>query len=85
VAGRSVTLVETVGDYRLRLTFDDGIQGVVDVEPHLWGPMFESLRDPDVFARVRVDPEAGTIVWPNGADLAPEMLYRDVQRSTPAT
>ncbi|MEX0984770.1 MAG: DUF2442 domain-containing protein [Actinomycetota bacterium] len=82
---RSVIAVEPVGGYRLRLRFDDGAQGVVDLEPRLWGPMFESLREPDVFARVRVDPDSGTIVWPNGADLAPEMLYREVQSSTTAT
>jgi len=79
---RAVIAVEPAGDYRLRLTFDDGIDGVVDLESRLWGPMFESLRDPDVFVRVRVDREAGTIVWPNGADLAPEALYEQVRRST---
>ena len=47
--------------------------------------MFEALRDPDVFGRVRVDDEAGTVVWPNGADLAPEVLYGEVQRSTATT
>ena len=82
---RSVTEVDPIGEYRLRLTFDDGSQGVIDLESRLWGPMFDSLRDPDVFARVRVDPDAGTIVWPNGADLSPEMLYREVERSTTAT
>lgn len=80
-----VTHAEAVGDYRLRLRFDDGTTGVVDLEPRLWGPMFEALRDPDVFGRVHVDGEAGTVVWPNGADLAPEVLYREVQRSTATT
>jgi hypothetical protein len=84
MAGPNVTRVEAVSDYRLRLRFDDGTHGIVDLESRLWGPMFESLRDPDVFARVRVDTDAGTIVWPNGADLSPEMLYREVQRTTTA-
>jgi hypothetical protein len=78
----NVTSVQTEGDYRLRLRFDDGTEGTIDLESRLWGPMFESLRDPDVFARVRVDTDAGTIVWPNGADLSPEMLYREVIHST---
>jgi Protein of unknown function (DUF2442) len=77
-----VTHAETAGDYRLRLRFDDGTTGVIDLESRLWGPMFGALKDPDVFRRVRVDDDAGTVVWPNGADLAPEMLYREVQRTT---
>ncbi|MDU0314086.1 DUF2442 domain-containing protein [Phycicoccus sp. M110.8] len=60
----------------LELTFDDGSGGSFDVGPFLWGPAFNRLRtDPALFAAVRVDEEAGTIVWPNGADLAPEFLY----------
>jgi len=82
MASSEVRSVQTEGDYRLRLTFDDGTEGVIDLESRLWGPMFVSLRDPHVFARVRVDPDAGTIVWPNGADLSPEMLYREVKHST---
>lgn len=82
MASPRITDVHTEGEFRLRLRFDDGTAGVIDLESRLWGPMFESLRDPDVFARVRVDPEAGTVVWPNGADLSPEMLYREVKHST---
>jgi hypothetical protein len=81
----SVTHAEVVGDYRLRLRFNDGTTGVIDLEPRLWGPMFEALRDPEVFKRVRVDGSAGTVVWSNGADLAPEMLYREVRRTTAIT
>ncbi len=55
---------------------------MLDVEPFLWGPAFEPmLASHPTFLQVRVDPEAGTIVWPNGADLAPEMLF---ERSKPA-
>ena len=82
MASPRVTDAHSEGESRLRLRFDDGTAGVIDLESRLWGPMFESLRDPDVFARVRVDPEAGTVVWPNGADLSPEMLYREVKHST---
>jgi hypothetical protein len=47
----------------------------VDIEPLLYGEMFEPLRDFARFAEVTVDPELGTVVWPNGADLSPEFLY----------
>jgi hypothetical protein len=68
--------VEVLGHYRLRLTFSDGLVGDVDLS-HLstWEGVFTSLRDPTFFAQVRVDPETGTITWPNGVDLAPEVLY----------
>ncbi len=73
-----VTQVEVVHDFVLGVTFDDGTVGEVDLLPHLWGPVFEPLRaDPELFAQVRVDEEEGTIVWPNGADVAPETLYRE--------
>jgi len=78
-----VTAAEVLGDHRLQLTFADGTTGVIDLS-HLAarGPIFAPLRDPDYFARVRVDPEGGTIVWPNGADVAPETLYAAVRRGT---
>ena len=68
--------VEVLGHYRLRLTFSDGLVGDVDLS-HLSGQegVFTALRDPAYFAQVRVDAEIGTITWPNGADLAPEVLY----------
>jgi Protein of unknown function (DUF2442) len=71
-----VTDVQVLGHYRLRLTFSDGLAGDVDLS-HLRsrGGVFESLRDPECFAQVRIDPEIGTITWPSGADLAPEVLY----------
>ena len=47
----------------------------MDIEPLLWDEVFQPLRDPAFFAQVVVDPEMGTIAWPNGADLAPEFLY----------
>jgi len=66
--------------YRVWLRFADGASGEVDLEPELWGEVFEPLRDPGEFRRLRADPELHTLVWPNGADLAPEHLYRLLQQ-----
>ena len=73
----AVTAVEPLADYRLRLTFDDGSERVVELADELWGPMGEPLRDAAVFRQVRVDPELRTVVWPNGFDLDPDVLHGD--------
>jgi len=70
-----VTAAKYLGDYRVWLAFDDGSSGEADLSAALWGPMFEPLRDKELFAQLVFDPEADTIVWPNGADLAPEYLH----------
>ncbi len=71
-----VTAVEVIEDHVVRLRFNDGSERTIDLEPYLRGPVFERVRtDPDFFASMRVDSDAGTIVWPNGADLAPDVLY----------
>lgn len=75
-----ITGVEVVGDYRLRLTFEDGSVGDVDFTEREWRGVFEPLRDPSYFARVEVDSEAGTISWPDGPDMAPEPLYAEASR-----
>ena len=66
--------VKHVDRYTLWLAFDDGTSGTVDLETALEGPVFQPLKDISVFSRVSVDPELETVVWPNGADLAPEFL-----------
>lgn len=63
------------GPHSLELTFDDGTHKRVNVLPLLDGPVFEPLREPSYFARMVLDPVAGTVVWPNEADFAPEALY----------
>ncbi len=71
-----VVEVRPLKGYRLRLRFADGARGVVDVSRRVsFEGVFEPLRDPDFFRRVRVDTELGTVVWPNGADLDPLVLY----------
>jgi hypothetical protein len=70
-----IVKAETFGSYSLDLTFKDGTRKRVNLLPLLEGPVFEPLRDPAFFARVTLDPVAGTVVWPNGADVAPETLY----------
>ena len=72
-----VKTVEPVRRYVLRIRFSDGATRDVDLEPDLWGPVFVPLRDPDLFRRVAVDSELGTIVWPNGAALDPDVLHGD--------
>lgn len=74
-----ITRVEVIGDHRLRLTFEDGTVGDVDLSEREWRGVFEPLREPAYFARVSVDPEAGTITWPNGVDMAPEPLYAEAR------
>ncbi len=73
---KDVVSAKVIADYRINLRFDDGVEGVLDLKPHLtFRGVFEPLRDPSYFAMVRVDPELGTVVWPNGADLDLSVLY----------
>ncbi len=67
--------VNWLGGHLLRVVFDNGVSKVVDVWPLLNGPVFQPLHETTVFSRVTIDPLARTVVWPNGADLAPEALY----------
>ena len=71
-----VTGVTSGPDFRLTLEFRDGRSGIVDISTMVaFTGVFEPLRDHDYFVRVRVDPELGSIAWPNGADLDPLVLY----------
>lgn len=63
-----------VSHFKVWLRFSDGVQGEVDLSRDLDGPMFAPLQDPENFRRFALDPELRTLVWPNGADLAPEFL-----------
>lgn len=63
----------------LRLTFSDGVAAEVEVLDRMLGPVFEQARTPAGFAQAAVDEESGTVVWPGGADLAPDTLYARVR------
>jgi hypothetical protein len=70
-----VRKVTPLDGFTLRLEFTDGSERTLDMEPYLKGPIFEPLkRDIALFRSVRVDEELGTIVWPNGADVCPDVL-----------
>lgn len=71
--------VAVVGDRMLRLLFSDGTVGDVDFSVQRWTGVLSPLNDPAYFAEVTVDPEAGTLVWPDGIDLAPEPLYEQAK------
>jgi len=71
-----VRSVKPLEKFKVWLEFSNGEQKVVDLEPLLRGPIFEPLRqDPNLFRSVRVDDALGTIVWENGADIDPDVLY----------
>ena len=71
--------VRPLGNHRVFIKFDDGVEGEVDVaEMVAFEGVFAPLRDPARFAEVRVHPELRTLCWPNGADLDPVVLYSKV-------
>lgn len=82
-----VIAVRYLGGYKLEITFSDGKQGIVDWSEKLAkakrGGIFEPLQDPDYFARVEL--WEGTIRWPNGADVCPEILYERINENTHQT
>jgi hypothetical protein len=80
-----VTAVDPLDGHRLRLTFDDGAVCEVDFSGMLTGELGEPLRDLAYFRRVRLDPESGTIVWPNGLDPDPLVLHGDLKPEEPGT
>jgi hypothetical protein len=71
-----------VGDYVVWLQFRDGTAGEIDLSHELHGEMFESLREPAVFRQFQIHPEFRTLVWPNGADVAPEFLHDHIRIPT---
>lgn len=72
-----VTSVNVLPGRNLELVFEDGLRAVVDMDRIVknYTGVFAPLLDQDYFQQVRLDPELGTIVWPNGADVCPDVLY----------
>jgi hypothetical protein len=74
-----VTEVRPLGGHRVFIKFEDGVQGEVNVAEMIkFEGVFAPLRDPARFAEVRVHPELGTLCWPDGADLDPDVLYSKI-------
>ena len=73
----AVTEVRALANRQLELTFGDGLCAIVEMDRvlHSYTGVFAPLVDADFFRQVRVDRELGTIVWPNGADVCPDVLY----------
>lgn len=75
----SVVEARYVRDYVVWLRFRDGTAGEVDLGPELWGEVFQPLLDLEYFKKFTIHPEFRTLVWPNGADFAPEFLHDAVR------
>lgn len=71
--------VQPLDGYRLRIRFADGVEGVIDVKKRTsFDGVFAPLADDEYFRKVKVNSELGSFEWPNGADLAPDVLYADI-------
>ena len=71
----TVTHVEVVAPHTLKLAFDDGVTQIIDFSSILKGELLGALQEISLFNQVSLDPEVGTIVWPNGADFDPATLH----------
>ena len=72
---KRIVEAEYIKDFKILITFNNGVKKVVNLEQHLWGEMFEPLKDKNLFKQFKVNNDIHTIVWPNGADFSPERLY----------
>lgn len=77
-----VVAARHVQDFVLWLKFSDGAEGEIDLRAELDGPIFEPLQDLHFFRQFRIDPDLHTLVWPNGADFAPEFLHANIRVTT---
>ncbi|NQS99256.1 MAG: DUF2442 domain-containing protein [candidate division Zixibacteria bacterium] len=78
-----IVKVHPLKKFRLKITFEDGVEGIVDIGKNVtFDGVFEPLKDEAFFRRVEVNPDTGTIEWPNGADLDPVVLYAQITKKT---
>ena len=70
-----------VRQFTIWVRFDDGVEGEIDLKPELYGPLFEPLLDLTQFRKFSIHPEFHTLVWENGADIAPDFLHEKAQGS----
>lgn len=70
-----ITAFSFADEYVIHFQFDDGTEQVIDFAPILYGPIFGPLRDSTLFSEAQLDPDFGALVWPNGADIDPMVLY----------
>ena len=78
-----ITSAKHIENYKLNISFSNGKQGIADLKNVLNGPIFEPLKNEENFVQFIVDAQLGTIVWSNGADLAPEFVYFQVFKNDP--
>lgn len=71
----TITAFQIIAPYTIRITFNDDQVQLIDFFPMLRGELYGPLHDPDLFKRVRLDAESGTLVWPNDADFDPATLH----------
>ena len=78
-----ITQASYLDGYRVEVVFNDGKKGIADLSDALTGKVFEPLKNIDVFSKFNVDEELETLVWENGADLAPEYIYFQAFKNEP--
>jgi len=78
-----ITNATYIEDYKVHVAFNNGREGVADLATALKGTIFEPLKNKALFSALTVDQELETIVWPNGADLAPEYVYFQAFKNEP--
>ena len=75
-----IVKVEAEKNYCLKIEFNDGVKGVVDLSGLVGKGVFKAWKNLKYFEQVRIDEKSKTVSWPNGVDLAPEVLYEEVKQ-----
>ncbi|CAK8719095.1 DUF2442 domain-containing protein [Candidatus Electronema halotolerans] len=78
-----ITDAKHLDEYKVEVAFNNGRKGIADLSEALHGPIFEPLKQPSAFSAFAVDEHLETLVWPNGADLAPEYIFFQAFKNDP--